>query len=326
MHNSLISISEKMKCESPVFIVGAPRSGTSILYRTIQYHSRFKPLNCTDSAGVELTESNVFRNPHNVYQGANSDAFSFMLKNNTSFEEFLRLVQPIQKQQRLFVGGKLLYKALIKINTIAAWRTFFWHMNRYDVLIRTYIYFAQSARGVSRILEKTPLHISCIPEILTTFPNAKLLFMQRHPIDVFSSYRRRLVDAKAAGASWKHISWLNISPKSFCSKYSAYSELALQAARSFPDAFMIVKYEDFTSYPKETLADLFSFLGEPFEETCIPKDDTQKSLWKDDPNLFSSIQVSTKKWEKYISPEEVRWVEAQLAAVMEKFDYQPYFA
>ena len=50
----------------------------------------------------------------------------------------------------------------------------------------------QKARGVNRILEKTPAAIYHLPEINATFPCAKKLFIHRHPIDVFTSYRRRL--------------------------------------------------------------------------------------------------------------------------------------
>lgn len=40
--------------ESPVFIVGAPRSGTSLLYRSLQKHSSFKLQDSIGDKGVNL--------------------------------------------------------------------------------------------------------------------------------------------------------------------------------------------------------------------------------------------------------------------------------
>jgi len=50
-------ISDKMEELSPVFIVGAGRSGTSILYRIIQNHPVFAPKKCKKETKVDLTES-----------------------------------------------------------------------------------------------------------------------------------------------------------------------------------------------------------------------------------------------------------------------------
>ncbi|WP_446717972.1 sulfotransferase [Crocosphaera sp. Alani8] len=50
-----------METESPVFIVGAPRSGTSLLYRILQHHSSLKLQNIQNSSKVQLTESLIFQ-------------------------------------------------------------------------------------------------------------------------------------------------------------------------------------------------------------------------------------------------------------------------
>ena len=61
MNLSLTDTLNFMETESPVFIVGAPRSGTSLLYRILQHHSSLKLQNIQNSSKVQLTESLIFQ-------------------------------------------------------------------------------------------------------------------------------------------------------------------------------------------------------------------------------------------------------------------------
>ena len=325
MSLSLSDISAHMKQEAPVFIVGAPRSGTSILYRTLQQHSHFKLHACNNSSGVELTESNIFRHPYNTYLLPDSDAFTYMMKNVDIYQEFLQSIQPIQKNQRLILGKKVIQKLISKIGlSTNSIRTQLWTLAQNDILIRSFLYYAQKARMTERLVEKTPQHITLLPEIRQTFPNAKLLFMLRHPIDVFSSYRRRLYDVRKSGQDPKYVRWLNISPKAFCSQYHTYSAIALREAKVKPDSFLLFKYEDFTSNLRTALQQILEFLDEPFEEDCIPKDETQQTIWKADPNLFANIKTSTKNWKDFITKDDMKMIQSQLSDVMKQMGYPSY--
>lgn len=325
MSLSLSDISVHMKQEAPVFIVGAPRSGTSILYRTLQQHSHFKLHACNHPSGVELTESNIFKHPYNTYLLTDSDAFAYMMKNVDIFQEFLQSIQPIQKYQRLFLGKKVFQKFASKIglptNSI---RTQVWALAQNDALIRSFLYYAQKARMTERLVEKTPQHITLIPEIRQTFPNAKLLFMLRHPVDVFSSYRRRLYDVRESGQGPKYVRWLSISPKAFCSQYHTYTAIALREARVNPDSFLLFKYEEFTSNLRPALQQILEFLDESFEEACIPKDETQQTIWKADPNLFANIKTSTKNWKEFVTEDEMEMIQTQLSEVIKQVGYSFY--
>ncbi len=50
----VLRISKEMALCSPVFIIGEARSGTSILYRTLQKHPTFRPRE------IDLTETHLF--------------------------------------------------------------------------------------------------------------------------------------------------------------------------------------------------------------------------------------------------------------------------
>ena len=314
-------ISNLMQRESPVFIVGAPRSGTSILYRTLQRHSSFKPQKCKDRSGVELTESNIFKNPYSTYSGSNSNALAYMLGDEDYYYQFLNMTKPIQNFQRLLIGKEILQKGapLIKV-----FRTSLWRVTKNDILIRIFLYYAKQARGMKRILEKTPQHISRLPEIKETFPKAKLLFMPRHPIDVYSSYQRRLKDSIKLSLPQSEIKWLKLSPQAFWRKYSSYLHLALKEKAANPSGFMLIKYEDFTSEPQATLHHILSFLREPYEESSLPEDKIEKTSWKADSNLFGGIKTKTKSWKDFTGESDAKFIEDQLSELMVKLNYPRY--
>ncbi|NEO98671.1 MAG: sulfotransferase [Symploca sp. SIO2E9] len=310
-----------MKHESPVFIVGAARSGTSILYRTLQRHSSFKPQKYKHKDGVELTESNIFKSPYNTYYGYNSDAFTYMLGDEEYYHQFLGMTKSIQNYQRLLIGKDILQKVAPKVSVF---RASLWRAAHNDILIRIFLYYAKQARGMKRIIEKTPQHISRLPEIKETFPHAKLLFMPRHPIDVFSSYQRRLKDSLKLGMKQSELKWLNLSPKTFCNKYASYMNIALQEKVANPSSFMLVSYEDFTSNTKGTLQDIFDFIEESYEEECIPEDKIKATGWQADPNLFGSIKSHTKSWKDFTNESDAKFIEDRLSEITHQLNYPRY--
>ena len=310
---------------APTFIVGAPRSGTSILYRTLQLHTSFKPDHCTDQSGVELTETNIFKSPFSLYADSNGDTKAYMLHNQALHQQFLDSIQSIQKRHTFIPGRSLLYKAIPKIRVLSpALRRSIWRAVRNDQLIQSYLHYAQQARGTKRILEKTPQHIALLPEIKATFPNAKLLYMPRHPIDVYSSYQRRLQESVKLGASADQIKWLKLSPISFCRKYFQSTQLALQERQRHPEQFLIVRYEDFTQATETSLRHILDFLGEPYDPQCIPQDTSQQSDWKADPHLFSGIKTQTKSWRDYVTETEAQFIEKRLTPLMNELSYSRY--
>ncbi|MFM7437162.1 MAG: sulfotransferase, partial [Snowella sp.] len=95
--------------ESPVLIVGAPRSGTSLLYRILQKHSSFKLPG--DDISVNLVESNIFSKPYNLSE---ANKLSYLLDKREIYDKFLTETQGIRQYQNLiaaeFIFGKLYRK------------------------------------------------------------------------------------------------------------------------------------------------------------------------------------------------------------------------
>lgn len=317
-----LEISNLMKQESPVFILGAPRSGTSILYRVLQKHSSFKPKNCQDATGVDLTESRVFREPYSVFS-TTSNAFKYLLCDNYSHEKFTELSQYIQNRQRLIPGKTSLHKILSNFHWVK-FREALWKLNDNDLLLQLFFYYAKQARGANRIIEKTPQHIFHIPEIKATFPKSKLLFIYRHPVDVFSSYKKRLKSQKNLDIKNSKLRWIKIKVNEFCNLYAKNINLALSEQSSHPEQLMCIKYEDFVNNLYGEIQPILYFLGEAYEEQCIPANDTHKSDWKVDTTLFDQIKTKTKNWSDYINEDDARSIEDELVRLIKKLNYSRY--
>ncbi len=324
----MAGISEIMKNESTVFIVGAPRSGTSLLYRLLQMHSSFKPQKCKDRTGVNLRESKVFGNSYNVFSISDVPGLAYMLYDVDSYSQFQDSSRRIRKYQRLLIG-KNIYQVVanrffqnftVNLNFI---RGLLWKIFLNDVLIRHYFYYAKRTRGMKRILEKTPTNIYYLPEIKATFPRAKLIFIYRHPVDVFSSYKRRLKVSNEIGIDQSQLVWLKISPSKFCKLYSKDINLALSEQSSNPHNFMLIRYENLVNNLQLTLQHVCEFLAEPYDKEYLPNAKNQ-NIDEIEPYLFGEVKSTTKKWEDYISEVDARFIEDRLSKVMHKLDYPRY--
>lgn len=140
-----------------------------------------------------------------------------MLHDVGCYRQFQESTMWIQRYQRLLflkslfrrVANKMLSVITININLP---KKLLWRIALNDILIRMFFYYASQARGMKRTLEKAPANIYYLPEIKATFPRAKLLFIYRHPVDVFSSYKRRLKVSNEIGIDQSQLVWLKISP------------------------------------------------------------------------------------------------------------------
>ncbi|NQW46214.1 MAG: sulfotransferase [Planctomycetes bacterium] len=299
---------------SPVFIVGVPRSGTSRLYLALEAHARFKPT-CSPS-GFDLTESRVFLNPTSIRE-RQGKAWDYLLHDEEEHAALVRLLPPA------WTGQWRMPAVLRRQADRSRWaRGVEWGSCRNDAALRTFFSHAARARGVQRIVEKTPDHIHRLPEILSAFPEAQILCMIRHPLDVYSSYRRRLgVALQTEPADSASVRWLqSVGPQTFCQGYRAtISQSQRLAAR-----LLLMRYEDFTATPQETFARICLFLGEEYDSRCVEQRTPSLDFWQQDPLLAGPIRENDKLWSDSIDVVMGRSIEDRLAGTMRQLGYNRY--
>lgn len=286
----------------PVFIVGEARSGSTLLFRTLAHHPVFRPRR------ENLQETSLFVQAWRAGQftaEAPRNLRRFMLDDSSEWGAFLVSLRPLRPVLRA--------AAQHRPGRGWDWLTI--------LVCRLYIYHASRARGVGRLLEKTPGHIDHIDRILACFPAARLLYIHRHPVDVYSSYvRRALVDPKA--------DWARIGVGEFTGLIRTRVGRATAAARRHPDSLLLVRYEDFTTHPGDELRRICRFLDIEDRPAIVDdmrvNDGPRWAHWERSTHLFDGIKTHTKHWETYISPHQADRVQLELAEVMETLGHAPY--
>jgi len=298
------TISRRMKAASPVFIVGAARSGTSILFRTLQKHSSFRPR----EVNLEETKLLDHVNASHRFTPEGPEALRrFMLDDEARYAAFLEVIEPIRRRHA---------RKLPEINRKVARRIpWWWKLNRNHEVVRAYFHFAWEARGCERLVEKTPLNMRYTPLLRSAFPRSKCLFIHRHPIDVYSSYcRRHKVDPSAG--------WADVERHTFTRRYATEIRQARAMLAAWPEGFRMIRYEDFTADPVAVMESICAFLDEPMEEEMLREANPELGKWKADPHLFSKITTKTKDWREFVNARDAEEVEEALATEMEQLGYE----
>ena len=290
--------------QNPVFITGHPRSGTSLLYRTLLKHSSFAPKELC------MEETKIFRYPYLALldESERESLKRYMLNDEDLFNRYLKSIRPEYRFQRIFKSARL---PSILLSDFTAWK-----FTRNPTVVQKYFYLALQARGCERIVEKTPIHLLNHRRITYTFPNASILIIFRHPIDVYSSYKKR-------SEEHPEMNWLKLSVEDFIEQYCNYSQTAEELSSSLQSYQF--RYEDFVRNPVNSFQNLCNFLDEPFEEKPILEDEPALNIDGVNPNLSKSIQEKTKRWSDYISEEEAERIESGLEEEMNRYQYESVF-
>lgn len=295
-----------MKNTSPVFIIGEARSGSTLLDRTLQSHSSFRPTK------LDHVESKIFdytNKSHTLECRKWTGPYDYMQCDGAQFDKYLKLISPIRTfhkwvdctfNRKLTAMYNLLYLA---------------NMNHF--VVYAFFFYAQKMRRSKRISEKSPNNASNIKRIKKLFPKAQLIYIHRHPVDVYSSYRKVM---KVEGGN----SWTNISPDEFCQIWGKRLNDVLSYCRTGRNDILLVCYEAFVANPYKEFKKICDFLNEQFEEEPILMEhnpDRWESLEK---NIRGPIVKKTKNWDDFLSIREAKILEDKLDKFMVELKYERY--
>lgn len=116
-----------------------------------------------------------------------------------------------------------------------------------------------------RIVDKSMGNSFVVGPILLAFPNARIVHLQRHPLDIiYSCYKQYF------GVGYNFIFDL----KSAAQHYKIYTATMAHWKSLFPDRITTVRYEDLIDNPKGTLRSLLEFCRLPWEDSCVNYRDT----------------------------------------------------
>lgn len=109
--------------------------------------------------------------------------------------------------------------------------------------------------GKARIVEKTPVHIRHIDDILTCLPDARILWIQR--------------DARACIASLRRVDWASHDVNLLARQWVRNMAFGLNAQRRHKEHILTLRYEDLTANPLAEISRVLTWAGEPFSPLTL---------------------------------------------------------
>jgi O-antigen/teichoic acid export membrane protein len=287
----LNSAKPKSSVDSPVFIVGMSRSGTTLLSRMLDSHSEIAILPETWMY-VVLDRLGCLEDFSDSWQA--SLFFNEVWKNLKSYRDPAASV--------------LAREAAREVGYIGPTATVLEKLGR-----------AYAKERNARIWgEKTPGHALWLPQIRTLFPQARILFVVRDPRDVLVSYDERW-DEGARDTDYL------VSTASLLKYYMTH----LLHRPSFPpEQVRWVRYESLVSDPSAELEKICEFLGINYEPSMLAFYHRHANVERDMPDgehhaLLGRPATTEKigRFREALSPSQIALIERHLSEEMQILNY-----
>lgn len=277
--------------KGPVFIVGAPRSGTTLM----QYMLRSHP-----AISIPSGES------HFIVPLCRDEAGFGDLSRR---ENVRRVLQTMLDKRRLFLETDL-PGMRFDVDELA---DEFHALGTDSVPKVISALYAKNARGEGkqRWGDKTPPYVRHLPLLADKFPQARFVHVIRDPRDCVMSMLRRRYDLATYNSYHGAEIW-----RLFVDDGQA------AGSRLGPDRYFELRYEDLLENPELKLRELCGFLDEEYTDGLInfqrPRTPGKTPL------LSQALQPENRqKWREAMSPGQIRMIESVTGEVMQRNGYTP---
>jgi tetratricopeptide (TPR) repeat protein len=200
----------------PIFILGFPRSGTTLVEQTLSAHPQI-------AAGDELPVI------HEI-----SQIMARVLGSPLSYPEALA---------ELWMGDQR-----EGLDTLR------------DLYLRKVRQLGVLRDGATRFTDKMPLNETHLGLIALLFPEAPLLHVLRHPLDIMVS---------AFSNHFTHGFHCATALETAARHYARVAELVAHYRAEMPLRYLAVRYEDIVARQEASVTEMLRFVGESFDAACL---------------------------------------------------------
>lgn len=187
---------------------------------------------------------------------------------------------------------------------------------RWTVGVQAVIYAARLYGGMRRVVEKTPDHALHLSFLASTLPEARFVFMHRHPVAVYASYRKRLATERGRGAPEASIAWLDKTPAQFCWQFQDVCRHAMRSGQALGARFHPVCYEALVRQPLEQCHAIFDAMRVPFQPAYLEPAHAPGNTV--DERLYQPIAPPKHDWREYVTPDEARFIDGRLRPLLDR--------
>jgi hypothetical protein len=285
------SISEDWINVPPVFIVGCPRSGTTLLRLMLSAHSR-----------ISISSEGAY-----IYRLRSTFPSYGNLSDPRQLKALHRELMPLLETEK-FLSSPSFDQLLDWVGQFGA-----------DLcsIITFYGTLEARAGGKERLAwwgDNAPYHVYHVPFFDHVFPGSKLILMVRDPRDVYASSKAALdYNLHTAVGAWE---------KALLDGVLAESYLGSKRVRQ-------LKYENLVEAPRARLQDLCAFLGVEYEEAMFNyhHSDAAKAVAQLDhhKNVLRPIFASSVgRYRQILTREEIATIHRRLYSPMTCLGYLSY--
>jgi hypothetical protein len=299
-----------------IFVVGVPRSGTTLMRMVLGKHSRIAIADENHFMGHFLPWVDASWDFRRVGDLASDDAIRRLvariysdefqrgtwLRETSQFWRWLvRRVPPDELEGRLLAGERT-------------------RRGLFTTLLRTYA----DRRRRPIFGEKTPAHFRHVETLLDWYPTARVVHMMRDPRAVHLSELKRRT-ARPESVPYR---WLVRAPRlmrafvllQVARTWADAVHRHRSLARRHPDRYRMVRFEDLVREPEAEIASLCEFLGVRFERRML----RQKVVSRGDRLGDSGFDAgAADRWRARIAPRDARWLRWLLGRRIEEMGYPP---
>lgn len=153
-------------------------------------------------------------------------------------------------------------------------------------------------------------------QIIDAFPRARFVHMIRDPRDRYASVISRW-KVRKGGAGASAAEWLESA------------QLAAVNHGAFPANYLIVRYEDLSARPEETMRSVCEFIGEDYDPGMLSMEGAARFREAGSNSSYGPLEVgaistaSIGKYREILDPGETRFMERKLGDHMTALAYQP---
>lgn len=291
--------------ESPIFICGHPKSGTSLLRSLLDSHPQL----------VVYPEESVFFRRFFPRAKGKTHQEKFALAEKTLIHIFKWNQEKPQEDQELFPGrdySAIDYETVRKNleNLIGTYGI----NHPGDWLSSSLLAFGIASKHLSPNtkywVEKSPYHEHYADMIFSWWQEAKMIHVVRDPRDNYASYRH------------KHPDW---KPEFFSRNWNRSTDKGFTNQEVFGhERYLILRYEDLVTSPEATIQKLTSFLGIDNDPALMdPSRSGQQwsgnSMFSDKFDRINTAPIG--RWKTELSAADARTIEWMTRVWFDKIGY-----
>jgi len=271
---------------SPIFVVGAGRSGTTLLQLMLNAHPNIA----------------VMGELHYFDEILQIKKIVPLLDSPKKIELFFSLIKKIHSVLFLPNIEQILNEVKLKMEIE--------NECTYEKFYRYVLEEFAKSKKANRFGEKTPPNIRYIKQLFEMFPNSKIIHIVRDPRDVIaSSIKMHWIanDVVINVLKWK-------------------CEILYSKQFSKKNSYMEVLYEELIYNPEEQLRNICVFIGEEYDSKMMEYYKTAKSYVKNEPwKVGTNKPANTSaigRWKRELNKGQVFIIEQIVGSQMDKFGYE----